>query len=147
MGFRYSYQQIVDLKSSEKTQAEWILSQSIVQLREEEDVLDHLNAEKEDLSEQLIGETADSVPVSHIMLTQQYLQHLDRKIIRKHQDVQIAQVEVERSQDRLSDKMKDEKVWTKARERAFQQFSSTFQRKEQGVLDEIAAQRYIRHKK
>ncbi|MEC0268507.1 flagellar export protein FliJ, partial [Paenibacillus anseongense] len=36
MQFRYSFQQIVDLKNNERTQAEWILSEAMGQLRNEE---------------------------------------------------------------------------------------------------------------
>ena len=37
--FRYAYQKIADLKTSEKTQAEWLLSTAVGMLHTEEDSL------------------------------------------------------------------------------------------------------------
>lgn len=45
MKFQFPLQKIVDLKGNEKTQAEWILSQALSTLREEEQFLHELNEE------------------------------------------------------------------------------------------------------
>ena len=44
--FRYAYQKIVDLKTSEKTQAEWLLSTAVGKLHTEEDSLNRLYQER-----------------------------------------------------------------------------------------------------
>jgi flagellar FliJ protein len=47
-------------------------------------------------------------------------------------------------QEYLSEKVIDEKVWTKARERAYNQYKVESGRKEQNVLDEISTNRFKR---
>ena len=44
--FRYAYQKIADLKTSEKTQAEWLLSSAVGKLHTEEDSLNRLYQEE-----------------------------------------------------------------------------------------------------
>ena len=57
-------------------------------------------------------------------MMQNYMNHVDQQIARKHQDVQQAQHIVTEKQEHFSERMIDEKVWTKAREKAYNQFQS-----------------------
>ncbi|MBD0380356.1 flagellar export protein FliJ [Paenibacillus sedimenti] len=144
MKFRYSFQQIVDLKNNERTQAEWILSEAIGQLRNEETNLHGLCEEKAKLHNQMADASGNSVMISEMLLLQNYMNHLDQQIMRKHQDIQKAQHVVEKKQEHLSERMIDEKVWTKAREKAYHQFQSFVAKKEQEALDEMATNRFKR---
>ncbi|MEW9697721.1 flagellar export protein FliJ [Paenibacillus sp. SI8] len=144
MKFRYSFQQIVDLKNNERTQAEWILSEAIGHLRKEETNLHGLFEEKENLHTQMSDASGNSVTISEMLLLQNYMNHLDQQIVRKHHDVQKAQHVVDKKQEHLSERMIDEKVWTKARERAYHQFQTFVAKKEQDALDEMATNRFKR---
>ncbi|MFD0698384.1 flagellar export protein FliJ [Paenibacillus sp. GCM10027628] len=144
MKFRYSFQQIVDLKYNERTQAEWILSDALGQLRNEETSLHGLYAEKDQLQSQMADASGNSVRIAEMMRLQTYMNHLDTQIMRKHQDIQKAQHVVEKKQEHLSERMIDEKVWTKAREKAYCQFQSLVAKKEQESQDEMATNRYKR---
>jgi flagellar FliJ protein len=112
--FRYSFQRVVDLKSSEKTQAEWILSSAIGTLTEEEISLEQLQLKKRDWEEKLMSASSTIVPLSELQVIQQYLEYLVTCIASKMKDVLRAQKAVEQSRLKLSDKMKDEKMWLKA---------------------------------
>jgi flagellar protein FliJ len=144
MKFRYSFQQIVDLKNNERTQAEWILSEAIGQLRSEETNLHGLFEAKEELHSKMTDAAGKAVTISEMLLLQNYMTHLDQQIMRKHQDVQSAQHVVDKKQAHLSERMMDEKVWTKAREKAYHQFQTFVAKKEQDALDEMATIRFKR---
>lgn len=144
MQFRYSFQQIVDLKNNERTQAEWILSEAMGQLRNEETNLHGLFEQKENLHQEMVTASCDSVSIAKMLMLQTYMNHVDQQITRKHQDVQQAKHIVLKKQEHLSEKMIDEKVWSKAREKAFGQFQSFVAKKEQDALDEMATNRFKR---
>ncbi|MDR6552818.1 flagellar export protein FliJ [Paenibacillus qinlingensis] len=144
MSFRYSFQQIVDLKNNERTQAEWILSEAMGQLRNEESSLNGLVEQKENLHKEMIQATSHSVTISNMLMMQSYMNHVDNQIARKHQDVKQAKHIVSEKQEHLSVKMIDEKVWTKAREKAQNKFQIMIAKKEQDALDEMATNRFRR---
>ncbi|WP_261306027.1 flagellar export protein FliJ [Paenibacillus andongensis] len=144
MNFRYSFQQIVDLKNNERTQAEWILSEAMGQLRNEETSLHGLFEQKDSLHNEMANVSSGSVSISKMLLMQNYMNHVDQQIARKYLDVQQAQHVVLKKQEHLSERMIDEKVWSKAREKAYNQFQSFVAKKEQEALDEMATNRFRR---
>ncbi|WP_028561432.1 flagellar export protein FliJ [Paenibacillus pinihumi] len=140
--YRYPYQKIVDLKTSQKTQAEWLLSVAVGKLQLEEQSLEQLEAEKQHWADKLLQASATLVALSELRVMQQYVEHLEESIIRKSGDVKAAKAEVDRSKSYLSEKMMDEKVWLKAKENAYGRFSQVVLLKEQNELDEIASVRF-----
>lgn len=144
MRFRYSFQQIVDLKNNERTQAEWILSEAIGRLRTEESSLNTLQAQKSELHNQIAKASENRTTISQMLQMQHYMEHLDHQILRKHDEIQVAKHVVMKKQEHLSEKMLDEKVWNKAREKAYVQFKALTGKKEQEALDEMATNRYKR---
>lgn len=141
--FRYSFQKIVDLKSSEKTQAEWILSSAIGALAAEEQSLEQLQATKAEWETKLLEASQKAISLVELQVIQQYLDHLVACIANKMADVLQAQKKVEQRRGYLSEKMKDEKVWLKAKDHAFARFRSAMQLKEQNELDEMATVRFM----
>ncbi|MBW7453715.1 flagellar export protein FliJ [Paenibacillus sepulcri] len=141
--FHYAYQKIVDLKASEKTQAEWLLSAAIGKLQAEEMTLGQLFQERASWSERLHDASKAAVALSELLLMQQYVDYVDACIARKQMDVKQAQRQVDDSRTVLSGKMMDEKVWQKSKERALDRFRSVIQTKEQNELDEMATVRFI----
>lgn len=142
MRFRYSFQKIVDLKNTEKTQAEWVLSGAVGRLREEEESLTSLRSEKENVQWAMCRSAEQAVPVSELMAYQHYVAHLEHRIERKCEDVLYAERVVVQKREALSSKMMEEKVWSQAREKAFRQFQAEMLKKEQEELDEIAVVRF-----
>ncbi|MBD2870738.1 flagellar export protein FliJ [Paenibacillus arenilitoris] len=140
--FRYSFQRVVDLKASEKTQAEWLLSSAIGALAAEERSLEQLQTEKTDWERKLHEASQAAIPLSELQVIQQYVEYLKNGIANKTKDVLHAQKAVEQSRTRLSDKMKDEKVWLKAKDHALARFQYAMQIKEQNELDELASVRF-----
>ena len=142
MGFRYTFQKIVDLKTNEKTQAEWMLSTAIGRLQEEKKTLSELQASRNKLAEELMQQSERSTPVFMLRELQNYAVHLDQCIVRKSNDVHRANINVQKKQDVLTHKLLDEKVWLKSREKAKAQFQQEVLLQEQNELDEMATVRY-----
>jgi flagellar protein FliJ len=141
--YRYPFQKIVDLKKSEKTQAEWMLSAAIGKLQAEEQSLEQLTADRLAWLEHLQTAASGGAPLSELQMVQSYVDYLETAIARKQQDVELAMAEVTRKQSALSDTMKDEKVWLKAKEKSLQKFMHTALVKEQNELDEMATVRFL----
>lgn len=141
MRFNYSFQKIVDLKSNEKTQAEWVLSGAIGRLREEEESLTTLFSEKSHVESELCS-AARQTTASELMSYQYYLEHLNHRIQHKTADVRHAEKNVVEKRSILSSKMVEEKVWDQARYRAYMLHQYMELKKEQDVLDEMATMRF-----
>ncbi|MFD2116829.1 flagellar export protein FliJ [Paenibacillus yanchengensis] len=141
--FQFVFQKIVDLKSSEKTQAEWLLSNALSTLHTEEHTLEQLQASKAEWEQQMLLATQNGASLAEIQLFQHYIEHLYTKIEAKLIDVKKAQFAVYNSRHELGERLKDEKVWLKTKERAKQQFDHSLKLKEQNELDELATARFI----
>lgn len=141
--FHYSFQKIVDLKSSEKTQAEWVLSTALSALSDEEKSLQQLRESMLEWEQKLLEASEQGVPLSDLRLIGQYLDHLQSRIELKLKDVLQAERTVAQNRSKLADKMKDEKVWLKAKDHAFDRFKQALQLKEQNDLDEMATVRFM----
>ena len=142
--FQYGFQKIVDLKSNEKTQAEWLLSTAIGKLQLEEQTLEELQSEKRRLQDELHASSTECAPVAELLVLQQYIEHLERLIGLKLKDVQAAQKDVFVNRQNVATKMLDEKVWLNARDKAKQNYVAEFLRVEQQELDEMATMRFAR---
>ncbi|OUS71599.1 flagellar export protein FliJ [Paenibacillus sp. MY03] len=141
--FHYSFQKVVDLKTSQKTQAEWLLSDALSALSVQEMSLRELVLAKEEWEEKLQRSAQQVMPLSEVRIIGEYLEHLQTCIDKKRLDVLQAERVVEHSRSRLADKVKDEKVWLKAKDHAWDRFRHALQLKEQNELDEMATVRFM----
>jgi flagellar FliJ protein len=142
MRFRFPFQKIVDLKSNEKMQAEWMLSSAVSRLDEEERSLDGLEQEKDRIQGHMVQSSETFISVLDLQIMQTYIHHLSSQISSKQQDVENAKLKVDDKQKDLSNRMLDEKVWNRAKEKAYIQYQATLQKKEQEQLDDMASVRY-----
>jgi|HigsolmetaAR203D_1030402.scaffolds.fasta_scaffold01329_10 flagellar FliJ protein len=142
MGFRYALQKIVDLKQSEKSQAEWILADAIQALRREEAALQELREEKRRIQEEMQNKAKREAPIADLQALHQYVAHLDRAIASRERDVKAATRRVDECREGLGVKMREEKLWQKARERAYIGYMEEMRKKEQQELDELAGVRF-----
>lgn len=142
MKFRYVYQKVVDLKSNEKTQAEWMLSAAVGELQSEQRSLDQLFEEQSRIASEIQTEMLHRAPMIKLQELQWYLDSLEQSIARKIGDVKRAEQNVENKKEILSGKMLDEKVWLKAKEKARDRFQHEMLLREQNELDEMATVRF-----
>lgn len=142
MKFRYVYQKVVDLKSNEKTQAEWMLSAAVGQLQFEQQTLDQLIVERAQTLSYIQIEMENSASVIKLQELQRYVDYLEQCILQKMNDVKQAETNVEKKKAFLSNKMIDEKIWLKAKEKSKNIFTHEMLLREQNELDEIATVRF-----
>jgi flagellar FliJ protein len=142
MKFRFPLQKIVDLKGNEKTQAEWLLAKALSVLREEEQFLTEL-FEEITKQQMLLSHSSESpITIVDIQFIQGYITHLEKQIESKQLEVEKARNNVQGKQSLLMDRSIDEKVWVKAREKAFHLFTADALKKDQLVMDEMASSRH-----
>ncbi|CAM3356061.1 flagellar export protein FliJ [Marinicrinis lubricantis] len=142
MKFRYAYQNIVNLKATEKTQAQWMLSRELERLRTEETSLSQLQQQRKETMDTLHQAALNGASVLELQHLQLFLDRLEKMIQSKVKDVGEAQKRVQEKQQSLNHKAMDEKIWTKAKENALTEFTAQFLKKEQEELDELAAVRH-----
>lgn len=142
MRFQYRLQKILDLKNNERTQAEWMLSAALSQLHNEKEQLEHLLESKEQLGQILTEASVNCAKIAEIVNIQQYISFVDRQIELKDEEVKIAEHRVNHKKTQLHHKLIDEKIFDKARERAYSVHRSFVQKKEQEQLDDFATMRY-----
>lgn len=142
-GFKYSFQKIVDLKGSEKTQAEWMLSDAIAALNYENEQLEKLKQGQKEWEQKLESAVLESSPLSDVIVINQYIEYYAQNIKSKLKDIKQAEIKVESRRSVLASKMKEEKVWHKAKEHAFSKFQYNLLTKEQNELDEMASIRFM----
>jgi flagellar FliJ protein len=143
--FKYPLQKVVNLKKTEKSNAEMLLARAMGQLRLVEMSLAELENEWDEVQNLLTNSAQQATSVSALIAIQDYLDHLEQSIKRKKEEAEQAKLEVTNKQVFLTEKTVDEKVWLKTKERAYQKFTTYVQRKEQYELDEIALRRGIKH--
>ena len=141
MAFRFSLQKVVDLKSNQKSQAEWMLAKALARQQEEEQMLARLEQERRNLRERLDNSAQTPIPARELAELGRYIDHLDGVINRKRADVYRARKAVDDSRQHLLDRSIDEKVWLRAREKAFERHRAFVLKKEQHDIDEMASMR------
>lgn len=141
MKFRYPLQKIVDLKTSEKSMAEWEYAAALGGLRTEQERLEELRREKERTEWQLADQALKPTPLSEIMRLQHYIEWLDQAMKNQSAAVRRAEDQTALRRTRLTNKMVDEKVWLNARDKARDRFRADWLAREQNELDEMAIMR------
>ncbi|GIP07885.1 MULTISPECIES: flagellar export protein FliJ [Paenibacillus] len=142
MKFRYVYQKVLDLKSNEKTQAEWMLSAAVGELQSEQRSLEQLFEEQARTASAIQDEMENSASMLKLQELQRYMEYIEQSIARKLGDVKRAELNVEQKKSILNGKMLDEKVWLKAKEKAKEKFQHEMLLREQNELDEMATVRF-----
>lgn len=138
MRFHYPLQKIVDLKGSEKSMAEWEYAASLGRLREEEERLRELLAERAELEDRLSNAAVSGVMLAELASLQHYLDVLEGRIRGRMRGVEAAEAGVRLHRSKLAEKSVDEKVWLNARDKAYQLYRNDWLTKQQNELDEMA---------
>ncbi|WP_415782728.1 flagellar export protein FliJ, partial [Cohnella lubricantis] len=141
MRFRYPLQKIVDLKSSEKSMAEWEYASALSKLRAEQERLEELRLEKEKTERHMAELALRPTPLSEIMRLQQHVEWLDGRMKSQSAEVRRAEDQTAQRRTRLTSKMVDEKVWLNARDKARERCRAEWLAREQNELDEMAIMR------
>jgi flagellar FliJ protein len=141
MRFVYPFQQIVDLKTNEKKQAESELSEAINNLNVVELEMNELKKTQWHQKQDLHELASEGVSVAHLLQKQQYIDFLEDRIQQSLKRMSLAEQAVEDTRKMLTDRMVDEKVWLQTKEKAKVAFQTSMLQIEQNQLDEMATMR------
>ncbi len=141
MRFVYPFQQIVDLKTNEKKQAESELSEAINNLNVVELEMNELKKNQWHQKQGLHELASEGVSIAHLLQKQQYIDFLEDRIQQSQKRMSLAEQAVEDSRKTLTDRMVDEKVWLQTKEKAKVAFQTSMLQIEQNQLDEMATMR------
>jgi flagellar FliJ protein len=141
MKFQYKLQKVLDFKTNEKKQAEHLLSRSIGEMarleREHADLLSEKLRVQEELAEQAgIKRTA-----AEMLSLQYYVDALDERIRMVKRKMALAERQVEEHRSQLKERTVEEKVWLKAREKAYELYRAEAGKRAQAETDEMALMR------
>lgn len=141
MKFQYSFQKVLDVKSNEKKQTETMLAQAIAELVEAERTLAELEEERRKVLERLNEDALRGQAMAGLIAGQQYVDFLDDSISRTVRRLREAERKAEEVRGMLLERSVEEKVWQKAKEKAYEDFRIQAERQHQNELDEIATVR------
>lgn len=141
MKFIYSFQKVLDVKTIEKKQAESMLAEAVGAAAAAERELSEWMVAKHRMQQQLSEDTQRGRPMAGLIEGQQYVEFIDARIQAAKRSLHQAEKRASELRDALVDRTVDEKVWLKAKDKAFDAFRAKVERTAQHELDEIATMR------
>jgi flagellar FliJ protein len=141
MKFVYSFQKVVDLKTNEKKQAESVLSQALGDMASAEQELSELMLLKYRVQQQLVDEAVQKRSMHELIAVQRYVDYVTDCIQAAKRKLVLAEQTVTQCRDQVTDRAVDEKVWLKAREKAYLTHHSSVLKHAQAEQDEMATLR------
>ncbi|MED1784806.1 flagellar export protein FliJ [Brevibacillus fortis] len=142
--FQFHLQKVLDIKEKEKEQAEWAFGKSIQRKNEEEWKLSQLTEHHDEMTMKLQEVQLQTCSAAQLISITQYQQSVARSIQNQQRTLHGCEQDVERCQSRLTERMKESKLWQRLREKSLHQFLDDQKQREQKELDEIGTQLYLR---
>lgn len=102
-----------------------------------------LQQQQREWEQKLEQSVKEATPLAEVLAIDEYIEYFAQTIKSKMKDIERAERKVEQRRNDLADKMREEKVWHKAKENAFTKFRYSMQIKEQNELDEMASIRFM----
>ena len=137
--FRFSMQNILQMKEKLETQAKNEYAQANARLLQEQEKLEILQNRLRANDELLKGELQESLTIVKIKKIKQdsemYIELQNNVIVR-------CEAEVEQARKKLTEAMKERKIFEKLREKAWEKFQKEELQKEQKEVDELVSYTY-----
>ncbi|GAA0365061.1 flagellar export protein FliJ [Bacillus horti] len=142
--YHYPYQRILDVKSKEKENAQLQMAKAIQRQSQAEIRINEL--------EQKIGQATDRVEQQYVAVTrvqdlqgiENYMSVLRKKLSFEKKEVEFAKKNVDKKQEVLREKLKEEKTWMVLREKKENEHLEGLKHIEQQELDEMASTSFNR---
>lgn len=140
--FRFPMQNILNMKEKLEEQAKNEYGQANARLLTEEKKLEQLNNRLEDARLQLKNVLREVLSMTEIHKRENAVVILKGYVKQQHLVVKRCEKEVEIAREKLTEAMKERKIFEKLREKAFDEFMKEEGRKEQKEVDELMSYRY-----
>ncbi|MDQ0199550.1 flagellar export protein FliJ [Neobacillus ginsengisoli] len=142
MKFQFSFQKVLDFKEKEKDLAQEEFGTIKLQQLELQEQIEELESVKDKFFNQY--DEVDRKSIWEILQLQQEIDHVSvQKKRLENQSKKIFQ-EVEQKHQVLIEKTQEAKMWKQWKVKSKDSFQKQLERKEQGMLDEMAVLRYSR---
>jgi flagellar FliJ protein len=142
--FHYPFQRVLELKEKEKENSQLQMAKAI---RRQEKVELRLSELQEDISQaqsQLSAKQKRGISIIELRMLEDYIEHLRRRLSLEHTEFKFAKKNVEKKQEVLLEKLKEEKTWIVLKEKQAQEFFHQGKIQEQIQLDEMATTSFYR---
>lgn len=140
--FRFSMQNILDMKEKLEDQAKNEYAQANARLLREQEKLEKIVARREEAREKLKLVLCETLSVDEIRTRENAVEVLKFYAIQQQLVVIRCEKEVEVAREKLSEAMKERKIFEKLREKAFEEFVFEENRKEQKEVDELMSYKH-----
>ncbi|MBR1930426.1 MAG: flagellar export protein FliJ [Lachnospiraceae bacterium] len=140
--FRYSMQNILDIKLKMETQAKQEFSAMKNALDDEEEKLEALRTRKRQYEEEAERLRMGTLRILELEANQNALLVMDEYIAAQREQVRKAEKRLEEAREKLAEVMKERKTQETLKDKAFEEFLLEENRAESKVVDELTSYTY-----
>ena len=140
--FRFSMQNILNMKEKLEDQAKNEYAQANARLLREQEKLEKIVARREEAREMLKLVLCETLSVDEIRTRENAVEVLKFYAMQQQLAVMRCEKEVEVAREKLSEAMKERKIFEKLREKAFEEFVFEEKKREQKEVDELMSYKH-----
>lgn len=140
--FQFPLQNILNMKEKLEEQAKNEYGQANARLMSEQDKLHQLEVRLEEAKQKLKNVLQETLSVLEIRKREDAVEIIKTYVMQQLLVVKRCEKEVEIAREKLSEAMKERKIFEKLREKAFEEFIKEEGRKEQKEVDELMSYKY-----
>ena len=137
--FRFSLQNVLDIKEKMETQSKQEFSAAVNALNEEEEKLDVLLLKKHNLEEEAFKLLSGNLNFRDIDDNQLARMQTDEAIKEQREAIKRAEDVLEKARVKMAEAVMERKTYEKLREKAFQEFVAEENRAEGKSIDELTS--------
>lgn len=140
--FRFPMENILNMKEKLEEQAKNEYGQANARLLREQEKLDRLTERLEDAKQKLRDVLHEVLSVKEIRRKEDAVEIIKTYVMQQFLVVKRCEKEVEVAREKLTEAMKERKIFEKLREKAFEEFMKEEGHKEQKEVDELMSYKY-----
>lgn len=140
--FRFSMQNILEMKEKLEEQAKNEYGQANTRLLQEQEKLEQLEERLEEAEQALKHVLFEVLSVTEIRKREDAVEIIKTYVKQQLLIVKFCEKELEAARERLTEAMKQKKIFEKLREKAFEEFLKEEGHREQKEVDELMSYKY-----
>ena len=140
--FVYRMQNILDIKNKLEVQARNSYAAARMKLSQEEEKLDRMFEQKKAYEENYRQQLSGNINILQINICKNAIELCKNQIKKQLVEVKVASLNLEASQKRLGEVMKERKIQEKLREKAYEEFLQELNDQEKKEIDELVSFRF-----
>lgn len=140
--FIYRMQNILNIKEKLEDQARMDFGMAMMELREAEEVLEHLQVRKAGYEDASRASLQDALRLQEIRENKEAILRMDEYIETQQAVVRKAEKKVETERQKLQAAVQERKIQEKLRENAFEEFMEEEKARESREIDELTSYTY-----